>query len=150
MISCDEITKSLDRKAALVVLGLILRSAGLLLDLRSHANIACRDLREVRQVVIFGCGCFLRSCHTTVVFNCRLLLLRVYSDTSGLSFLAHVTPTLAAADITFGNLEGVLVDGGEPGKKCSNPNACYLFRSPTRYAQLYRDAFRYAPCIPSY
>ena len=40
---------------------------------------------------------------------------------------------LSAADVTFGNLEGVLVDGGEPGKKCSNPNACYLFRSPTRY-----------------
>jgi poly-gamma-glutamate capsule biosynthesis protein CapA/YwtB (metallophosphatase superfamily) len=61
-------------------------------------------------------------------------------DDDGLTFLAHVTPTLAAADITFGNLEGVLVDGGEPGKKCSNPNACYLFRSPTRYALHYRDA----------
>ena len=54
--------------------------------------------------------------------------------------MADVTPVLSAADIAFGNLEGVLVDGGEPGKKCSNPNACYLFRSPTRYAQLYRDA----------
>ena len=55
-------------------------------------------------------------------------------------FLAHVAPMLAAADIAFGNLEGVLLDGGEPGKKCSNPNACYLFRSPTRYAQHYRAA----------
>ena len=61
-------------------------------------------------------------------------------DDDAVSFLADVTPVLSAADITFGNLEGVLVDGGEPGKKCSNPNACYLFRSPTRYAQLYRDA----------
>ena len=61
-------------------------------------------------------------------------------DDDGVSFLAHVTPTLAAADIAFGNLEGVLVDGGEPGKKCSNPSACYLFRSPTRYAEHYRDA----------
>ena len=32
------------------------------------------------------------------------------------------------------------MDGGEPAKKCSNPSACYLFRSPTRYAQHYRDA----------
>ena len=31
-------------------------------------------------------------------------------------------------------------DGGEPGKKCSNPSACYLFRSPTRYAEHYRAA----------
>ena len=45
-----------------------------------------------------------------------------------------VTPVLTIADIAFGILEGVLVDGGEPGKRCSNPSACYLFRSPTRYA----------------
>jgi poly-gamma-glutamate capsule biosynthesis protein CapA/YwtB (metallophosphatase superfamily) len=61
-------------------------------------------------------------------------------DDDGVSFLAHVTPYLAAADLTFGNLEGVLMDGGEPGKKCSNPSACYLFRSPTRYAEHYYNA----------
>lgn len=61
-------------------------------------------------------------------------------DDDGLSFLGAVTPALSSADITFGNLEGVLVDGGEPAKKCKNPNACYLFRSPTRYADYYRAA----------
>jgi hypothetical protein len=61
-------------------------------------------------------------------------------DDDGVSFLADVAPILSAADIAFGNLEGVLVDGGEPGKKCSTPNACYLFRSPTRYAEHYRNA----------
>jgi len=61
-------------------------------------------------------------------------------DDDGVAFLAGVAPYLSAADLTFGNLEGVLVDGGEPGKKCSNPNACYLFRSPTRYAYHYRAA----------
>ena len=61
-------------------------------------------------------------------------------DDDGVSFLAAVTPVLSAADIAFGNLEGVLVDGGEPAKKCNNPNACYLFRSPTRYAAYLRDA----------
>ena len=55
-------------------------------------------------------------------------------DDDGVSFLAAVTPVLSSADVAFGNLEGVLVDGGEPAKKCKNPNACYLFRSPTRYA----------------
>ena len=54
-------------------------------------------------------------------------------DDDGAGFLAAVTPLLSAADITFGNLEGVLVDGGKPGKRCSNPAACYRFRSPTRY-----------------
>lgn len=61
-------------------------------------------------------------------------------DDDGESFLTAVTPILASADITFGNLEGVLVDGGEPAKKCSNPNACYLFRSPSRYVQHYKAA----------
>lgn len=61
-------------------------------------------------------------------------------DDDGVSFLQAVAPFLAAPDIAFGNLEGVLVDGGEPGKKCKNPNACYLFRSPTRYARHYREA----------
>lgn len=61
-------------------------------------------------------------------------------DDDGVGFLQAVTPILVAADLTFGNLEGVLVDGGEPGKKCSNPNACYLFRSPSRYVQHYKAA----------
>lgn len=61
-------------------------------------------------------------------------------DDDGIRFLADITPWLWSADVAFGNLEGVLVDGGEPGKKCSNPKACYLFRSPTRYAWHYRAA----------
>ena len=61
-------------------------------------------------------------------------------DDDGVGFLADVTPWLSAADITIGNLEGVLVDGGEPAKACKNPNACYLFRSPTRYAWHLRNA----------
>ena len=61
-------------------------------------------------------------------------------DDDGISFLDAVTPWLSSADLTFGNLEGVLVDGGEPAKKCTNPSACYLFRSPTRYAARYVDA----------
>jgi poly-gamma-glutamate capsule biosynthesis protein CapA/YwtB (metallophosphatase superfamily) len=61
-------------------------------------------------------------------------------DDDGVGFLAGVAPWLWSADIAFGNLEGVLVDGGEPGKKCGNPKACYLFRSPSRYAFHYRAA----------
>jgi hypothetical protein len=61
-------------------------------------------------------------------------------DDDGVSFFSAVTSFLDAADIAFGNLEGVLIDGGEPGKQCKNPNACYLFRSPTRYAGHYRAA----------
>ncbi len=44
----------------------------------------------------------------------------------------HTRDLLKSADITFGNLEGTMLDGeGEP-KKCSNPKVCYLFKMPTR------------------
>lgn len=52
----------------------------------------------------------------------------------GVQLLAAMTPVLQQADIAFGNLEGTLLDGGEPVKQCQNPERCYLFRSPARYA----------------
>jgi poly-gamma-glutamate capsule biosynthesis protein CapA/YwtB (metallophosphatase superfamily) len=54
----------------------------------------------------------------------------------GVGYLAAPTPLLQSADVAFGNLEGVLLDGGVPEKACTNPAACYLFRSPPRYAGL--------------
>lgn len=58
----------------------------------------------------------------------------------GRGLLAAVVPELRAADIAFGNLEGVLMDGGEPVKKCQDPKVCFLFRSPARYAGTLADA----------
>ncbi len=52
----------------------------------------------------------------------------------GVDFLAAVAPVLRAADITIGNLEGVIMAGGTPQKTCSSPEACFLFRSPLHYA----------------
>ncbi|MGH8195529.1 MAG: CapA family protein [Woeseiaceae bacterium] len=61
-------------------------------------------------------------------------------DDDGAGFLAAVAPVLAAADLTFGNLEGVLVDGGVPRKTCHNASACFLFRSPSRYVDHFLKA----------
>lgn len=61
-------------------------------------------------------------------------------DDDGLSFFDAVTPILQAPDVTFGNLEGVLQDGGEPVKQCKNPKVCFLFRSPSRYATYFKLA----------
>lgn len=52
---------------------------------------------------------------------------------SGKNVLRNVIPVLQNADITFGNLEGVLLNEGGDPKKCGNPKLCYLFRSPTYY-----------------
>jgi poly-gamma-glutamate capsule biosynthesis protein CapA/YwtB (metallophosphatase superfamily) len=53
----------------------------------------------------------------------------------GLAQLAAVRELLAGADVAFGNLEGVLAEGGEPAKRCANPASCWLFRSPPRFAR---------------
>lgn len=59
----------------------------------------------------------------------------ILPDDDGVSFFDAVTPLLSGSDITFGNFEGVLLDGGEPVKQCKNKNVCFLFRTPTRYAR---------------
>lgn len=58
----------------------------------------------------------------------------------GISLLKAITPILKDADITFGNLEGVLLDGGEAAKKCKNSTSCYVFRSPPYYAKYLKTA----------
>lgn len=62
------------------------------------------------------------------------------ADDDGESLLSDVASVLQKADISFGNLEGVLLDGGEPVKKCKNLSACYLFRTPTRYTKYLKKA----------
>ncbi|MDX1443501.1 MAG: CapA family protein [Gammaproteobacteria bacterium] len=52
----------------------------------------------------------------------------------GRDLLAPVVDILRGGDISFVNVEGVLMDGGEAAKTCSNPSLCYLFRSPASYA----------------
>ena len=64
----------------------------------------------------------------------------ILPDDDGVSFFSAVAPVLSAPDVTFGNFEGVLLDGGEPVKQCKDKRICYLFRTPTRYAQYLRDA----------
>ena len=58
----------------------------------------------------------------------------ILPDDDGVGFLQAVTPILQAPDVTFGNLEGVLLDGGEPVKQCKDKRICFLFRTPARYA----------------
>jgi len=55
---------------------------------------------------------------------------------------ADVSAWLRDADLTVGNLEGPLCDEGVT-RKCkpgAEDGSCYAFRSPERYAALYRDA----------
>lgn len=53
----------------------------------------------------------------------------------GIALMKEVEPILKNADVTIGNLEGVLLDQGGVAKTCHNPKVCYVFRSPEHYVQ---------------
>jgi poly-gamma-glutamate capsule biosynthesis protein CapA/YwtB (metallophosphatase superfamily) len=60
----------------------------------------------------------------------------------GAHLLRDVEKYLQDADMTFGNLEGTLLNSGGTPKTCKDPTVCYVFRSPTRYvANLTRAGF---------
>ncbi len=58
----------------------------------------------------------------------------------GANILKEVTPVLSKADITFGNLEGPMLEGGKTEKCPPNATRCFAFRVPTRYGKLLKDA----------
>lgn len=61
-------------------------------------------------------------------------------EDDGISLFDGVKPYLTASDITFGNLEGPLLDEGVCIKQCKNPDSCYAFKMPERYVNHLVDA----------
>jgi hypothetical protein len=53
----------------------------------------------------------------------------------GAFLMKDVETILQDADVTFGNLEGTLLDSGGMAKKCNDPKVCYAFRTPVRYVK---------------
>lgn len=54
---------------------------------------------------------------------------------NGATLMKEVEHILQNADITMGNLEGVLLNDGGTPKTCRDPKVCYVFRSPENYVQ---------------
>jgi poly-gamma-glutamate capsule biosynthesis protein CapA/YwtB (metallophosphatase superfamily) len=53
----------------------------------------------------------------------------------GAFLMRGVEQVLRDADVTFGNLEGTLLDSGGTPKTCKDPKVCYAFRTPVRYVK---------------
>jgi hypothetical protein len=75
-----------------------------------------------------------------------MMLGSAYPDSSKLppdsakeSFTA-AKPYFRGADIVFGNLEGTLLDQGNPATYKKNLTVAYLFRMPTYYGKVFKDA----------
>jgi len=56
-------------------------------------------------------------------------------ENDGSFLMEGVEPHLRDADITFGNLEGTLLDSGGTVKTCKDPKVCYAFRTPVSYVK---------------
>jgi hypothetical protein len=61
-------------------------------------------------------------------------------ENGGAFLMKNVESYLQDADITFGNLEGTLLDSGGTVKKCKDPKVCYAFRTPVTYVKNLLDA----------
>lgn len=59
---------------------------------------------------------------------------------NGSLLMKDVAPFLMDSDVTFGNLEGTLLNNGGIAKTCRDPKVCYVFRSPESYAKNLFDA----------
>ncbi len=53
----------------------------------------------------------------------------------GAHLMEDVNGILQNADVTFGNLEGVLLNSGGIPKHCDDPSVCYVFRTPIHYVK---------------
>jgi len=59
----------------------------------------------------------------------------------GSEVFSQIKTQLSNADITFGNLEGVILTGDYPTtKKCQNLKNCYAFKMPDHYVAHFKDA----------
>jgi poly-gamma-glutamate capsule biosynthesis protein CapA/YwtB (metallophosphatase superfamily) len=58
----------------------------------------------------------------------------------GAELFAYVAPILSAADLTIGNLESAMIDGGKTSKCKQGAPRCFTFRTPTRYADRLKEA----------
>jgi len=58
----------------------------------------------------------------------------------GINIFNPLISTLKNADITFGNLEGCLLNTGGTIKKCQDSTKCYAFRIPTYFSGIIKEA----------
>lgn len=59
---------------------------------------------------------------------------------NGINLLDPVKDILRNADLTFGNLEGTVLNAGGDVKKCGDPSKCYAFRQPEFVVDHLKDA----------
>ena len=63
-----------------------------------------------------------------------------YLPKEGVELLSPLHEFLQMADVTFGNLEGTILNDGGTVKSCSDPSKCYAFRQPEYFVPQFKNA----------
>jgi hypothetical protein len=109
---------------------LLLQYSGIVLS-QGIKNAEANKMQD-ETVTIIGVGDIMLGTHFPSV--------NYLPPNDGKNILDSVKTYLKDADVTFGNLEGTMVDEGGEVKKCNNPAICYAFKMPTRYVSYLTDA----------
>jgi len=99
----------------------------------NNINTPDKQPTESSQITIFGVGDIMLGTSYP-----QQKYLPPGKDCSPL--LKPVRQILKNADITFGNLEGTFMNGGDPEKDCKDPSICYVFRMPDIFSNCLTEA----------
>ncbi|MCP4437480.1 MAG: CapA family protein [Aureispira sp.] len=87
-------------------------------------KVVTQDTPKVETITIVGVG--------DIMMGTNYPSKRHLPPHDGKKIFDGVLAHLSNADLTFGNLEGVIGDGGR-AKSCNDPKYCYTFRMPGHY-----------------
>ncbi len=94
----------------------------LIIDITSHG-----EENNVKYISVIGVG--------DIMMGTNFPPKKYLPRNDGVFLLDGVREILKDADLTFGNLEGVFLNGEGEIKKCKNINICYAFKMPEFYIQ---------------
>jgi len=88
--------------------------------------------KNIRSVKIIGVGDIMLG---TAYPNTGFL-----PPNDGKFLLSPVKEIISKGNVSFANLEGVLLSGNGPVKKCSDPKVCFVFKMPEHYSDYLLNA----------
>ena len=126
-LSCSQTDYKATQNLTTDSLALINLTDSLKLKLNDSLLSSVSDNSKKQTIQIIGVG--------DMMFGTNFPSAAHLPPNDGKNLISQVDSILKSADITFGNLEGVVLDKGGQVKSCSNPAICYAFRMPEKLVE---------------
>ena len=130
-IHASALAETISLDIASLSIGLTQSTRELLLD---TVQLSVADNKDIQEdtVSIIGVG--------DMMLGTNFPSISYLPPEDGRNILTPVRHILENADVTFGNLESVILSDGGTVKFCSNPDLCYAFRMPNHYVNYFKEA----------